>query len=109
MEMMARHRAAVAVRRPSMKVVMTKAVYKSGAGMGDLGWRGMGRWIMTIGGDGVVARLDEVACGVRGQNFLSGLAGGFLVFVCMHEWALFPASMVNMHEIGRASCRERVS
>ena len=59
---------------------------------------GWGRWVARDDwavngsrGDGAVARLDELAFGVRlRQDFLSGLAEGFLV--CL----LFPAEVVNM-------------
>ena len=81
MEMMARHHAMVVARGPSMKAAMTGAAYKSGAWMGEVKWRGLGRWRTTIGGDGVVARLDELTSGVCGQDFLFGSAGFFLKHV----------------------------
>uniref|UniRef100_A0A8R7R1M0 Uncharacterized protein n=2 Tax=Triticum urartu TaxID=4572 RepID=A0A8R7R1M0_TRIUA len=51
-------------------------------GMGEVERRGMEAEEGSQG-DGVAVRLDELACGVRGQDFLSGLGEGFFFFcVC---------------------------
>ena len=58
-------------------------VDESSMGMGEVERRGMEAEDGSQG-DGMAVRLDELACGVRGQEFLSGLDEGFFVCVCVH-------------------------